>query len=332
MGPQLKQKLRTKYPEWHHKPLRLNLDELMHPHKVFAEFFDMYNLPAVRACLRQWLEDAFRAEDVAATDHFYTCNHVEKLVEAAWLLRKEVEEKTTTTYNEEEEDSIVEEDDELYGEQQTIYRNLPFFDRIQLRSFCQVILEQGTSESLHMEGPEEILRAIDIEVDEKQTLIIKSPPGAASEKIADVTVFVTYAELTLLATCSTGSIRTANTIREATLQLVQNGTGNLIIEAETGSLQVIIHGAGNVQAGGTSFHTHLITYGPGNFEGSQWQTRAATVFLGGAGNVSLNVAKRLEGSVGGNGRLQYAGTPVFKALQLTEGAAVVHVDAPERKN
>ncbi len=327
MGPQLRQKILTLYPEWHHQPLRLSLEELEQPRQVFIQFFDTYNLPAIRACLRQWLEDALRAEDVAASDHFFTCNHIEKLVEAAWLIHQETKNHASPYDSDEEPSQEVQEDEAAFtSASQTIYRSLPFFDRIQLRSFCQVVIEQGPREGLRMEGPEDILHAIDIRVDEKQSLIIESHSDQTKGLIALVTIFITYTEIKLLATFSTGSIRSSGTIHEAQLHIVQNGTGNLAIHAETGSLQVIIHGAGEVKASGASFHTHIITYGPGSFEGREWQTRAATVFLSGSGDVTLGIAKRLEGSIGGKGRLRYIGAPSFKALQLAEGAAVIQLD------
>lgn len=324
MGPQLKQKLLAQYPEWHKKPLRLTLEELMRPHRVFAEFFEAYNLPAIRACLRQWLEDALRAENTNASDHFYTCNHVERLVEAAWLIRT----GSQSYPNENEEEQSVEEEELSFNRRPgVVYRDLPFFDRLHLRSFCQVVLLAGARESIRMEGPEEAVHAVTARVNNQQTLIIENRTDAVKEKIEAVTVFVTYTELRLLATCSTGSIRTEGMVREASLHLVQNGTGSLRIEAETGSLQVIIHGAGSVEVSGVSFHTHIITYGPGPFEGGSWRTRAATVFLSGAGDVTLSVSKRLEGSIGGRGRLHYSGAPVFKALQLSDGAAAIDLEA-----
>lgn len=331
MGPQLRQKVLTLYPEWHQQPLCLSLQEIEQPQQVLIQFFDTYNLPAIRACLKQWLEDALRAQNVAAADHFFTCQHIEKLVEAAWLIHQEAQTAPSSYPAHEEPPQEAQEDEAPYtSAPQTIYRSLPFFDRIQLRSFCQVVIEQGPREGLRMEGPEAILHAIDIRVDEQQSLIIESGSGQPKEMIAQVTIFITYTEIKLLATFSTGSIRTSGAIHEAQLHIVQNGTGNLNLQAETGSLQVIIHGAGAVKASGASFHTHIITYGPGSFDGKEWQTRAATVFLSGSGDVTLGIAKRLEGSIGGQGRLKYTGTPSFKALQLAKGAAVIQLE--EEKN
>jgi len=329
MGPQLKEKIQTLYPAWHDQPLRLSLEELMQPHRVFAEFFDTYNLPAIRACLRQWLEDSLRAEEVAAADHYFTCNHIERLVEAAWLLHDEDRNAPPEPYEEcdtHDIDESLEEEEAAYNDSpQTVYRHLPPFDRIHLRSACHVVLEHGIRENLRMQGPADALQAISIEVDDKQTLLIQSASTAYVD-LRHITLYITYTELKLLATCSTGTIRSAGTIREAALHLVQNGTGSLHLSADIGSLQVIIHGAGNVDVSGTAFHTHIITYGPGHFNGQHWRTRAATVFLSGSGDVTLSVGRRLEGSVGGSGRLNYRGAPAFRALQLSEDATAIDLD------
>lgn len=53
---------------------------------VLDQFFQMYHLPQARACLKEWLDDALRAEDNCASAHVTMYNQVEKLIEAAFIL------------------------------------------------------------------------------------------------------------------------------------------------------------------------------------------------------------------------------------------------------
>ena len=321
MGPQLRQKILTQFPEWHEQPLRLTLDEMAAPRQVIAEFFETYNLPAIRACLRQWLDDAIRQDDVAAADHMHTCGHVEKLVEAAWLLRTDPPQQAPTAPS---APAPARQEGRLYVQ-------LPFFDSIQLNTFCEVVLSQGKQEGIRMEGPEEMLQAIETKVNDEQTLLIEARPGYADEKekLEAITLYITCCEIRLLATSGTGSIRCAGLIREADVRLVQNGSGHIELEVETASLQAIIHGSGHVRVKGRSFHAHIITYGPGTFSGDQLQNRSATVYLSGSGEVRLQVSSRLEGSVSGTGALLYRGQPAMKALFLADGANVRSLDDSE---
>jgi hypothetical protein len=88
MNEGLRQKILAEYPEWHSNPLRLTASEMKNPPSVISFFFECYDLPTIRACLKEWLEDALSGTGNNAGEHIYTYNDVEKLVEAAYLLNK----------------------------------------------------------------------------------------------------------------------------------------------------------------------------------------------------------------------------------------------------
>lgn len=81
----------SQYPEWHDKPLRLTTAEMNDPHLVLEDFFQAYSLSDTRACLKELLEDALSAEDVNPMSHLHLYDHVEKLIEAAFLLHQKKE-------------------------------------------------------------------------------------------------------------------------------------------------------------------------------------------------------------------------------------------------
>lgn len=97
MNVQLKDKIMAEYPEWHFKPIRLTIAEMENPHKVIYLFFERYTLPQIRACLKDMLFDAIWMDDNDAPCHISTADDVEKLIEAAWLLRSSKERKSTGT-------------------------------------------------------------------------------------------------------------------------------------------------------------------------------------------------------------------------------------------
>jgi HEPN domain-containing protein len=74
------------YPDWHNQPLCLTVEEIEHPLKVLEAFFDCYHLPQARACLKEWLDNSLRAEDVNGARMLFIHDSVSKLMEAAWLI------------------------------------------------------------------------------------------------------------------------------------------------------------------------------------------------------------------------------------------------------
>ena len=86
MNQQLKDKILTQYPDWHNNPLRLSSSEMENPYLVLKEFFEYYHLTDIRACLKEWLNEVLRPGEILELDYNHICDHVEKLIEAAWLL------------------------------------------------------------------------------------------------------------------------------------------------------------------------------------------------------------------------------------------------------
>ena len=88
MKETLRRNIQNEYPEWHNNPLHLTIPEIKNPLIVIQGFFDCYNLPGIRACLRQWFEDALSGSGIQARDHMYTYYDVERLIEAIFVRYK----------------------------------------------------------------------------------------------------------------------------------------------------------------------------------------------------------------------------------------------------
>lgn len=89
MNTQVSHRLSIHYPDWHKQPFRLSIDEIENPYLVFKEFFSCYNLVNVRACLWEWLHDGMHTQQSKASDLLHIYEHVEKLIEATWVLTRE---------------------------------------------------------------------------------------------------------------------------------------------------------------------------------------------------------------------------------------------------
>lgn len=88
MKENLKNQHLTGYPEWHENHLKLSVSEMDDPHCVLNYFFDCYNLPDIRTCLKELLNDSLRAEGVIGSNHISTYDDIEKLIEAAWIIHQ----------------------------------------------------------------------------------------------------------------------------------------------------------------------------------------------------------------------------------------------------
>lgn len=153
MNPQFKEKIMADYPDWHFKPFRLSIVEMNNPHKVIDQFFDRYDLPQIRTCLKDMLFDAIWMDDNDAPIHIATQDDVEKLIEAAWLLRKKKLGKPTSTIQ-----LIRIEDKDLPKD----YKNIQeFFDSITLPKALEylnsAIRAAEANEVWEMSSPNDLL-------------------------------------------------------------------------------------------------------------------------------------------------------------------------------
>lgn len=102
MKESLEKKLMEQYPAYHEQPLSLSIAEINDPRSVLSYFFTSYDLPDMRACLKEFLHDALRSDNSNASSHVSLHQDLEKLVEASWLIyqQKEVIIETKNTVSE----------------------------------------------------------------------------------------------------------------------------------------------------------------------------------------------------------------------------------------
>ncbi|SFW80600.1 HEPN domain-containing protein [Chitinophaga sancti] len=86
MNTPLNKRILSNWPVWHQQPFRLTCNEINNPHHILKEFFTWYTLSDIRLCLKEWLTDALRAEDVEALEYVTLHDNIEKLIEAAWVI------------------------------------------------------------------------------------------------------------------------------------------------------------------------------------------------------------------------------------------------------
>ena len=85
------------YPPWHYQPLKLMNAEIANPMGVITQFFAVYQLPQARKQFKDMLEDAMSVGEVYAVNYLNLYEHLEKLMEAAWLLLQADGEKNKIT-------------------------------------------------------------------------------------------------------------------------------------------------------------------------------------------------------------------------------------------
>jgi|GEM_PF-2114836 len=98
------------------------------------------------------------------------------------------------------------------------------------------------------------------------------------------------------------------------LELLVSGSGSMDLTVETQQMSANIDGSGRITAEGTADDTRISINGSGNFDGRDCVMQKADVSINGSGDISVNVASELTGSVNGSGDVIYTGDPGAVAI------------------
>ena len=83
------------YPDWHYQPIRLLKQEMENPLEVINAFFSSYTLPQARKYCKEMLEDTMCNVEMYSINYLFLYDSIEKLIEAAWLIKQRERGNTT---------------------------------------------------------------------------------------------------------------------------------------------------------------------------------------------------------------------------------------------
>lgn len=169
-----------------------------------------------------------------------------------------------------------------------VTRELPEFDRIELRIAADVRVAIGKTAPLVISGDDNIVPLIKTEVKDGR-LIISLEDGQSFKTKNDPDITVMLANLAGLTVLGAGDFRVDGLDNES-LEVSMSGAGDLRISGKTGRLVIDINGAADVFA----------------FE---LEADQALVSIKGAGDVKINASKSLNVSIVGAGDVRYKGDP-----------------------
>lgn len=206
------------------------------------------------------------------------------------------------------------------GNLATESREVKDFDRVILRDYGELIIEQGEQESLTIETDADILPRIETKV-EGGTLTL-AHGGSWADRIGNaLTTSLTRKPIrySLTAKKLRGlEVRGAATVRASSIETDQltlglGGAGSVKVESLTAhSLEVDLPGMGSVALSSHVSEQTITMSGAGSYKAPKLESKKATVDLRGAGKATVWVVENLDVTIRGLGSVEYYGTPAVK--------------------
>ncbi|HEX3008356.1 MAG TPA: head GIN domain-containing protein [Bacteroidales bacterium] len=192
-------------------------------------------------------------------------------------------------------------------------RNVSSFNSLDLSISANVLLKQGTEESLILEGDAEDLEKVITEVSGSE-LNIKTRPG--SWNIGKITVYLTMKDIKNLKISGSGSIKAETAIKAKDLDMVISGSGNInIADLSSERLSSVISGSGNINYSGSTStnYSKIVVTGSGNINAEGLSSTDAQVNITGSGNCKVFATDKLDVQITGSGSVQYKGKALINA-------------------
>lgn len=172
----------------------------------------------------------------------------------------------------------------------------------------KLILEQGNSFSVVLEGDKDYLEEIETRVKD-ETLIIRNDRWL-SRGNKKVTAYITMPVINDLSVSGSGNI-VAEKIEAGDLEISVSGSGDIDLgRLVAGSVDCSISGSGTIEiGGGTGGDGQLSISGSGKYMGDEFALKYLDVSISGSGTCYSMVEEKLEARVSGSGDVYYSGSP-----------------------
>ena len=194
------------------------------------------------------------------------------------------------------------------GPYQTREESVSGFNRVSIETFGEVLISQGSEESLTIEAPRDYLRYVTTEVTDG-TLYIKTRRGFVGGPVQRVTYTLTVKDLNEVSFSGAGSIKVFS-LDTSDFKVSLTGAGSIEIDdLKADNLEVNLISAGAIVVAGNIKTQDVTLSGVGSYEAGDLRSDEANIQLTGAGSAVVWVENELAVNVSGVGSVTYFGDP-----------------------
>lgn len=185
----------------------------------------------------------------------------------------------------------------IEGNGNIITRSVPIqpFTELDAKGVYQLILSQGSSESLKIEADENLQDLFDIK-NEGQKLVIemKKNKNLQLKGKSKLKVYLTFKDLNKLRLSTVGNVSSEGKLRFKDLTLDNNSVGNVTLDLSAENLIVKNTSVGNVHLEGKAESATINNSGVGSFRAGDFVVKSIRITNSGVGHAEVNAEKELQ--------------------------------------
>ncbi|MFD2162189.1 head GIN domain-containing protein [Paradesertivirga mongoliensis] len=187
-------------------------------------------------------------------------------------------------------------------------RQVSDFTGISSSGSYDIYVKMGASESLRIEGDEDVIGNIETKVDKGILKIRNTKNTGWNWNVRQkVKIYITAKSLNQLSISGSGSMEIDGTIKSSTINTQVSGSGNMRMTVECSTLNAAVSGSGNIRISGSASDANVAVSGSGGFDGKNLKTSTTDARVSGSGNVWVFADERLNAALSGSGNINYSG-------------------------
>jgi hypothetical protein len=190
-------------------------------------------------------------------------------------------------------------------------RHLTGFHAVDVAGSFDVYITQGSTESVKVEAPADIIGNILTDV-KGGTLVIHTKNHFSWNNIfgnKKVVVYVTIKDVTGIAVTGSGDAYFKDGITANNLSLHVTGSGDVSGKINAKTLESSVTGSGDIKISGHADSQRVSVTGSGDYAAKGLTTTNTAVTVTGSGDASVYASETLKAGVSGSGDVRYAGNP-----------------------
>jgi hypothetical protein len=205
----------------------------------------------------------------------------------------------------------------LYGQDEET-RNLSSFTSVEVGEAIKVHLIKGNEESARVEASGVDLDRIKTEVSGSRLRIDMS---RGNYRNANVTIWLTYRNISALSISSASSVRTQNTLKTEKLRLEVSSAGDGELEIDVDELIVNVSSSGSLDISGRTLFQDVSVSSAGRYNAYELSCEDTEVNASSSGSARVTATKSIDASASSAGNIRYKGNPEKKRTTASSGGS-----------
>lgn len=185
------------------------------------------------------------------------------------------------------------------------------------------ILVEGNEGNINVEGEENLLEYITVEV-KNNTLIVKVEDHVRISPGSNKTIKVKIPikEINSVSLAGSGDLWNEDVINSDSFKVSLTGSGSVILDVNANTIEGSLTSSGDLTLKGATNNLLVIVEGSGNFHGSELQSNHTEISISGSGDAKVVSVESLNARVIGSGDIVYLGNPIKKDAKVIGSGSV----------